>query len=79
MKNELSSAIMERVVVEKLLEAELVDEVSANIYLCSIDAEIDEHVEKMTESCGRRYVIAYIDKIFRESELERDIKWRSVV
>lgn len=79
MKNELSSAIMERVVVEKLLEAELVDEGSANIYLCSIDAEIDEHVEKMSENCGRSYVIAYVDKVFRESEVERDRKWWSVV
>lgn len=79
MKNELSSAIMERVITEKLLEAGLVDEDTANIYLCSVDAEIDEHVERMTESCGHICTISYIDKIFRESELERDIKWRSVV
>lgn len=79
MENELSSAIMERVITEKLLEAGLVDEDTASIYLCSIDAEIDEHVERMTESCGHGCTITYIDKIFRESELERDIKWRSVV
>ena len=79
MKNELSSAIMERVITEKLLEAGLVDENTANIYLCSVDVEIDEHVERITAIFGHDYAISYIDKIFRESELERDIKWRSVV
>ena len=79
MENELSSAIMERVITEKLLEAGLVDENIANIYLGSIDAEIDEHVERLTESCGYSSAISYIDKIFRESELECEIKWRSVV
>lgn len=79
MENELSTAIMERVITEKLLEAGLVDEDTASIYLCSIDAEIDEHVERLTESCGYSSAISYIDRIFRESELACDNKWRSVV
>ena len=79
MKNELSSAIMERVITEKLLEAGLVDEDTANIFLCSIDVEIDEHVDRMTAIYGHDCAMSYVDKIFRESELERDIKWRSVV
>lgn len=79
MENELSSAIMARVITEKLVEVGLIDEDTANIYLCSVDAEIDEHIERMTAIFGHECATSCVETIYRESELERDIKWRSVM
>lgn len=77
MDEDLYSAIMEKTIVEKLRDVDLLDSKSANMFIQSANDDILAHFERLTAVLGLARTEEYFDLLYRKAIFDRDIKWNS--